>query len=295
MARQAATRKLCLFDGDRSVAGISEDFTVWTRSVGATKRRWQVENGGDDEWFLALAISPDGKTVATDHADCSIRLRDAKTGKQRAKLEGHEHDVPGCVAFSPDGATLASGGRGDGTVRVWAHAKRAEIACFEIPRFTNVFDIGYSHDGKLLAAALFDIGKGKTSVVVWDLASGKRVHDLTGHRDIIWRIAWSPVRAMIASASTDKTARVVALDGAKPAVKVLKGHTKIVRDVQFTPDGTRVVTGSNDHTVRAWDVATGKLLLTHDVGAEVTSLSMFGIGTAVLVGLQTGELRRVEL
>ncbi|MFE0171271.1 WD40 repeat domain-containing serine/threonine protein kinase [Streptomyces sp. NPDC059002] len=66
---------------------------------------------------LALAFSPDGRTLATASHDGVICLWDPETGHRRAALPGHAGEVR-CLAFSPDGATLASGGQ-DQVIRLW--------------------------------------------------------------------------------------------------------------------------------------------------------------------------------
>src|SRR5947209_5603369 len=69
-------------------------------------------------WIVtSVAFSPDGKTLASGRWDHTIKLWDAKTGKERATLKGHTSDVYS-VAFSPDGKTLASAST-DKTIKLW--------------------------------------------------------------------------------------------------------------------------------------------------------------------------------
>ena len=65
-----------------------------------------------------LIYGPDGTSLATGHADGTVRLWDPETGIQRLELPGDEHQVIH-VVFGPDGSKLASVGE-DGLVHVWA-------------------------------------------------------------------------------------------------------------------------------------------------------------------------------
>src|SRR5439155_24701602 len=96
------------------------DVCCWEVASGKELRRWH----GPGEWhqreISSLAVSPDGKTLATGHTTV-IRLWDAVTGRQLRFLDGHGpvgQAGAGGLAFSPDGRTLLSGGF-DGTLRLW--------------------------------------------------------------------------------------------------------------------------------------------------------------------------------
>jgi WD40 repeat protein len=89
------------------------------------------------------------------------------------------------------------------------------------------------------------------------------------------------------------------LQGAAPQKKrvailrrTLEGHTNFVWDVAITPDGRRVLSASNDTTVRMWDIATGNHLATfggHQ--AFVCSLAISNDGSLVATGAADGAIR----
>jgi WD40 repeat protein len=64
-----------------------------------------------------LALSPDGRRIATAGSDQAVKLWDAATGQQLIALRGH-HEAIRAVAFSPDGRLIASGDV-DGIVKIW--------------------------------------------------------------------------------------------------------------------------------------------------------------------------------
>ena len=128
---------------------------------------------------VAVAFSPDSKTLASASYDGTLKLWDMTTGKERATL-GEYKGCLGCVAFSPDGKTLASGAIGSpGYFPDLKQVKLWDVATGKV-RTTlkghddHVQSVAFSPDGKTLASVNGD-------VTLWDLATNKERATLQGH------------------------------------------------------------------------------------------------------------------
>eukprot|EP00873_Tetraselmis_striata_P000604 jgi/Tetstr1/420868/TSEL_011941.t1 len=184
-----------------------------------------------------------------------------------ATLAGHSDSV-NSVAFSPDGATVASGS-GDTTVRLWDAASGALTATLE-GHSSIVHSVAFSPDGATVASGSYD-----TTVRLWDAASGALTATLEGHWNAVFSVAFSPDGATVASGSYDTTVRLWdAASGALTAT--LEGHSDGVRSVAFSPDGATVASGSDDTTVRLWDAASGALTATLEWHSGIVYSVAFG-------------------
>ena len=118
--------------------------------------------------------------------------------------------------------------------------------------------VAFSPDGRLLAAAS-DEGSFDPPAWLWDPATGKCLHTLTGHTDTVWGVAFSPDGRLLATVSGDKTARL--WDPATgQCLRTLTGHIGPVRGVAFSPPDGQLLATAAYETVGLWDPATGKQL-----------------------------------
>jgi WD40 repeat protein len=112
-----------VFSADRrTLISGSADGTVYVLEVLTKKERLRFR--ADDFWMSCLAVSPDGRTLATTGAAWHrnrIRLWDLATGKKLADFPANGYQLY-CLAFSPDGKVLASGGA-DSTILLWDVAR----------------------------------------------------------------------------------------------------------------------------------------------------------------------------
>jgi WD40 repeat protein len=94
---------------------------------------------------------------------------------------------------------------------------------------------------------------------VWDVATGKCVSTLRGHKGAIYGVAFSS-NGSLATSSEDKTVRL--WDWQPGKSRVMVGHTSYVYRCRFSPDGKYLASASHDRTVRIWNVSTGELVQT---------------------------------
>jgi WD40 repeat protein len=93
-------------------------------------------------------------------------------------------------------------------------------------------------------------------VKLWDVPSGRLLHTLDGHTDVVYKGVFSPDEKILASCSRDGKIKIWEVSTGTE-LRTLMGHTSPIKAVAFTPDGKLLASVSNDGTVRLWDVAKG--------------------------------------
>ncbi|QDL10243.1 hypothetical protein DP113_22105 [Brasilonema octagenarum UFV-E1] len=189
-----------------------------------------------------VKFSPDGKTIATDGRDNTVKLWNL-SGQELHTLKGHS-DAVWSVVFSPDGQTIATGSR-DNTVKLW---NRSGQELHTLKGHSGVVtSVVFSPDGQTIATGSYD-----NTVRLWNL-SGQELHTLKGHSDAVWSVLFSPDGQTIASGSKDNTVKLWNLSGQE--LHTLKGHSDAVWSVLFSPDGKTIASGSKDNTVKLWNLS----------------------------------------
>ena len=206
---------------------------------------------GHTDSVSRMALSSDGRTLASPSDDQTVRLWDVETGRISRTLK-HQADVV-CVAWSPDGAILASGGGDlDKRVHLWEAATGRQRRTLEEHSGT-LHSVVWSPDGKMLASCSSD-----ETIRLWDTASGRSLRELEGHTQQIEGVAWSPDGRWLCSGSWDTTVRLWDVATGK-TIRTLTGHRSFVISVAWSPGPNRqyIASGSEDQSVRIWDPETG--------------------------------------
>jgi eukaryotic-like serine/threonine-protein kinase len=217
------------------------EWNYWQRKLAsgqATLRRHLVGRG-------SLAISPEGSRLAASDG-MTITLWDTASGQETFSLAGHGGSV-NCVAFSPDGARLASASD-DTTIRLWDVATGRLTGTLK-GHTKGVVYLKFSPDGSRLASTGMEM-----KVRVWDVATG--LETCTRLTEVSTSAAFSPDGSRIVFPCNDRTVTVWNTANGQERLR-LKGHRAPVWLVVFSPDGARIASGDQDGTIKVWDSATG--------------------------------------
>jgi WD40 repeat protein len=191
------------------------------------------------------------------------------------------------VAYSPDGKSVAAGGR-DRLVRLWDSETGTATRTLR-GHSGAVVAIAFSPDGAFLAS-----GDGGQDVILWDLQTGKRVRTLEGHIKgrafhRLNAIVYSPDGATIAVA--DHGGYITLWDAGTGTIRrTLDGQGIPAQGLAFSPDGTMLAVGFWDKTLKICDPRTGRLLRSIAHEGIVRSVAFTGDG-GIVTGTEVGTVR----
>jgi WD40 repeat protein len=278
-------------DGRRFATGTGSEpwrIRIWDAATGTLRQEGPRDHGARVT-MGALAFSPDGKKLLWGDEDTTVNLWDLETGEVRT-FPGHKASCLG-VAFDPGRRWIASAS-GDGTVKLWDLKTRQEVRTF--PGFDNTtpsaaMNVAFSPDGRYLAAGSWD------GTRMWDLTRPKepREIELKGKGNTMtgpW-LSFSPDGRYLA-AGRSNTIRLWEVETGESRA-VLRGHSNMVYWTTFLDGGRMLASGSEDRTVRFWDV--GDALAERDVITGVGSWVFTPDGQILASGGSDGRIRRWDV
>ncbi|MBF0429550.1 MAG: WD40 repeat domain-containing protein, partial [Magnetococcales bacterium] len=261
---KAATKQAQMRKGFLVTGSTNGEVRLWSLITGETVRRFQ----GHTKAVNALAVTPDGIHLLTGCEDKSIKIWKLEDGSLVRTIQSNNDPIK-TLTLSPDGQKLATGGL-DGAVRIWNVGNGSIIKEFKETE-GPILALAWSPNGNLLAS-----GYENGTVRVKSISQGKNDVVLTGHKGAVRGIAFRSDAALdttfIATVGADQLVHLWSLPDGKP-LKELEGHQKEINTVAFADNGRILLTGSNDQTVRFWQI---------DSGMEIARLVSMRSGWAVV-------------
>lgn len=250
-----------------------------TGSYDTTVRFWNLESGalisaygGHQHEVLAVHLHPDGSSAASIDAHGHLHVWDTQSGEPIFSVDPGSTEFSGHISasggglygevlsfpavlstgiFTPDGTRLVAFEEDsmkvfdatDGTVRV--QLEGATASGWPV----------YSFDSKYVAVLEMN-GK---EAGVWELATGKPIARLVGHKRALVMLDFSPVDYRIVSGGMD--AKTLIWEGTTGEIlHTLEDDSGFLASSRFSDDGRWVLTGTGDSLARVWDVETGELV-----------------------------------
>lgn len=205
-------------------------------------------------WVFSVAFNNDRTLLASGTTDPSniiniINIFHTGNGTLVRALLGHTNHINGLV-FSPDGTKIFSGGHDD-TIKIWDVGTGLLLRTFSAGGWVD--NIVINKAGTMIVAAV-----NSWFINGWNTTDGSLVFRINQRRTS-FSFAFNPIREdILASGSSDNTVNIWKLaDNSLILLRQLFGHTSYTSRVAFSPDGTKVVSGDYDVSIKLWTTTAG--------------------------------------
>jgi WD40 repeat protein len=243
-------------------------FQIWNLEDG--KLIYSGNPSTKDDTVQSFDVDASGSTVIFGTQLGYVEIYSINTGKMEKQL--------GPFTWTSNALTMNPGG----------------VTAAELP--AAIKNVMLNQNGKLLIISDYLTTYGQSSHIrIIEMPDGKEVSDFTGpsNGSENLEIAFSPDSNQIALVgSPDGKVQIYDVQDGN-LILTLSGHTQVVNQVVFSPDGKMIATGSNDTTIRLWNAQTGKLIrILEGHQGRVNRMAFSPDSTWLISGADDNTLRR---
>jgi WD40 repeat protein len=290
-------RALAFAPGGRTLATCGDDRSVrfWDLPSGVLRTTWLGPRPAGPargrimlhlDPVVAVAVSPDGKTVATATGTPIVTFWDAASHEVRRRLRDPS-GVVRVLAFSPDGKTLAAGGDSK-AVRLWELDTLRERAVLT-GHAGSITCLAFAPDGETLAS-----GSRDASVTLWDVARAAERTTLARHTSAVTCLAFAPDGRALATGALDWTVKVWDLPSGRVRY-TLDQHADAVASLAFSPDGQTLASTSRDGLAHLWDATRGTERAKFRGHPGLSPMAFLPGASALIFADEYGAIRRRDV
>jgi platelet-activating factor acetylhydrolase IB subunit alpha len=230
---------------------------VWELSTGYCIH---AHVGGHGDWIRSIDVSPNGEMIASCSSDQMAKVwrletvgTTSATVTEIVSLRDHDHVVE-CVAFSNAAADLTL----RKLMRINGGSSSVEAAAAAVGGGdgTETKSSGAQKQERRNAGGQFVVtGSRDRTVRVWHVATGSSVCVFRDHENWVRCVKFHASGHVVLSVAEDRTIRAIDLKEGRKAVRTISdAHTHFLTSCDLHPNGTSMVTGSVDKTLRCWSL-----------------------------------------
>ena len=277
-----------------AAGGNTDDFAVHVWDVASGQPIGVL--GGHSNIVWGLTFSPDGQMLVSVSSDGTAQVRDWRNGDILKVL-----NFPGevtSVSFSPDGQNLAIGGVDEPqnqiqNAAVWTYSVGSWNPLSKYPEYLNIAAMAYSPKGGTL------IGGGTSrNVQVWRTNNVTPVFTLS-HAHQVTKAAISPDGSTVATGTCVNVVNADCMEGGVwlwdlPTGKLMKklgGFPSMVENLTFSADGSSLIVGSRDGTLRVYVTTDYQSVFEVTSPGGIETLALSPDGGLLATGAANGEIR----